>query len=511
MNQPNDNNLKITPISELAAQLAQVRVGKQVVHCHGVFDLLHIGHIRHLKQAKAEGDVLVVTLTPDHFVNKGPGRPAFSQAHRAEALASLEFVDHVAINEWPMAIQAIETIKPDVFIKGSEYRDEGKDQTTAITQEREAIEAIGGRLHFTEDITYSSSNLINEHLDLLPEETKAFLTRFRKENDSDAIVDLINGGKDLKVLVVGDAIIDAYEYCHAIGKSQKEPMLAVKQESKELMAGGIFAVANHVSVFSDHVKLLTVLGEDNTHTDLLNEKMNAGIDAQYVVRPNAPTTLKRRYIDSYFFHKLFSVYEFDDSPLDEQTEAKVCDEIEASAGDFDLVLVVDFGHGMMTERVIETVCKHAKMLVVNAQSNAANLGYHTISKYPRADMICLAESEMRLEARSKYGDLETMMRGASVKFDAQRVMVTQGANGSLCYDRDHGIVHVPSLTGNVKDRMGAGDTLISVASLLAAQGASCGTIGFVGNAAGAQAVATVGNRNALDRVALIRQIQCLMK
>jgi len=60
--------------------------GKRIVHCHGVFDLLHIGHIRHFEAAKAMGDVLVITLTPDRFVNKGPHRPAFPQVLRAEPL-----------------------------------------------------------------------------------------------------------------------------------------------------------------------------------------------------------------------------------------------------------------------------------------------------------------------------------------------------------------------------------------------------------------------------------------
>ncbi len=498
-------------VRDLVERLALVRKGKRVVHCHGVFDLLHVGHIRHLREAKSQGDLLVVTVTPDHYVNKGPTRPAFRQGHRVEMLLSLGFVDYVCVNEWPMATQAIEVLRPDVFIKGSEYRDADKDYTRAISLERDAVEAVGGRLHFTEDIVFSSSELINGHLDVLPEETRGFLSDFRGRHRSEDLVGLIDACRGLKVLVIGDAIIDAYEYCHAIGKSQKEPMLAVKQESVELMAGGIFAVANHVAGFSDDVSLLTVLGERNLHASFLEKKINRQIKTDYFVRGDAPTTLKRRYIDRYFFHKLFSVYEMEDSPIGGELEDAICKRIEEEAGDYDVVLVVDFGHGMMTDRVIKTVCDHAKMLVVNAQSNAANLGFHTIGKYPRADMICLAESEMRLEGRSRHGDLDEMMVDVAGRLGADRVVVTQGDRGLLCYESGGEVVHVPSLTDCVKDRMGAGDTLIAISSLLTRLGASGEVMGFVGNAAGAQAVAMVGNRRPLERVGLVRHIQCLMK
>ena len=128
-----------------------------------MFDLLHIGHLRHLKAARQFGDLLIVTITPDRFVNKGPGRPAFTEALRAEALAMLECVDMVAINHWPTAVEAIKLLKPDFYVKGSEYREAAKDVTGGIVHEQEAVESVGGRLVFTDDITFSSSSLLNRH------------------------------------------------------------------------------------------------------------------------------------------------------------------------------------------------------------------------------------------------------------------------------------------------------------------------------------------------------------
>src|SRR6187551_786005 len=131
-----NNVAKILPLEQLAEKIAQLKAqGKTIVHCHGVFDLLHVGHIRHFDHARRLGDVLVLTLTPDRHVNKGPNRPAFPEALRAESIASLNVVDFVAINHWPNAIETIKLLKPDLYVKGSDYRDPEKDVTGGIALE----------------------------------------------------------------------------------------------------------------------------------------------------------------------------------------------------------------------------------------------------------------------------------------------------------------------------------------------------------------------------------------
>src|SRR3974377_293138 len=154
------SNKKIKRIAELEQPLAGLRAGgKRVVHCHGVFDLLHIGHIKHLEAARQLGDALVVTLTPDRFVNKGPHRPAFPERLRAEALASLACVDLVGINEWPTAVETIKRLRPNFYVKGI-VREAGKrDHTTAIEEEETAVKSVGGQLVLTDEETFSASTL----------------------------------------------------------------------------------------------------------------------------------------------------------------------------------------------------------------------------------------------------------------------------------------------------------------------------------------------------------------
>src|SRR5262245_39648810 len=171
---------KVKDLHELADELAMIRRGRQVVQCHGVFDLFHIGHIRHFQQAKKSGQILVVTVTPDRYVNKGPHRPVFTEALRAEAIASLDCVDYVAINKWRTAIEAIRLLRPDVYAKGSDYKDEASDHTGGITLEREAAESVGGKLVFTDEITFSSSNLLNQRLSIFPDDVNKYFSELRE-------------------------------------------------------------------------------------------------------------------------------------------------------------------------------------------------------------------------------------------------------------------------------------------------------------------------------------------
>lgn len=503
---------KIKEIEELAKALAPIRGNdKKIVLCHGVFDLLHIGHIRHFQQAKQLGDVLVVTLTPDKYVNKGTHRPAFPEDLRLEAVAALDCVDFVALNKWPMAVETIELLRPDIYAKGFEYREAEKDHTGGITLEEGVLKSVGGKLVFTDDITFSASSLINQHIPVFPKATRDYLQRFSTKYCVQDVLRYLEGARSLKVLVVGEAIVDEYEYCEAIGKSSKEPTLAVKRLSTEKFTGGILAVGNHVANFCDHVSLVSFLGAENSQEDLIREKLNKNIEKIFLYRNGSPTVAKKRFVESYFFTKLLEVYEMNDAAWDEGDNEQLCNTLSDLIPGHDVVIVVDFGHGMLTREAIDILCSKARFLAVNAQANAGNLGYHTISKYRRADYVCMAENEIRLEARDRRGDLRELVRCVSGRVSCGRIVITRGKAGSLCYSDSEGFCEVPAFAGQVVDRVGAGDAFLSVTALCVAQNAPMEVAGFIGNVVGAQAVATVGNRRPIDRVALFKHIVTLLK
>jgi len=263
MHKSNDQSLsKIKEIEQLSKLLESLRAeGKKIILCHGCFDLLHIGHIRYFSQAKTFGDVLVVTITPDEFVDKGPNRPAFDQNLRAEAVASLDCVDYVAINKWPTAEETLHLLQPDVYVKGSDFKNATDDITGKLAREEKIVHEIGAEMAFTQDIVFSSTSLINRFLSTFPEEIQQYLNIFRTRYALDEIIDLLDKMSSLKVLVIGDTILDDYHYCHPIGISSKDPIVAVQYKSYDIFVGGVLAVANHVANFAQNVSLVTVLGE----------------------------------------------------------------------------------------------------------------------------------------------------------------------------------------------------------------------------------------------------------
>ncbi|HOW90602.1 MAG TPA: adenylyltransferase/cytidyltransferase family protein, partial [Elusimicrobiales bacterium] len=229
MKQASGGHKKVHAIEELARIVERHKShGKTVVHCHGVYDLMHPGHIKHLEAARAQGDILVVTITPDRYVNKGPGRPVFNEHLRAESIAALACVDHVAINSWPTAVEPIDLLKPSVYIKGSDYAAPERDITGGILHEREAVERHGGRLHFTDEITFSSTELLNKFFSVFPEKTKEFLEKFKTSYSSDAVIEQMKKLSAMRVLLIGDTIIDEYHYCRGLGKASKENMICTK-------------------------------------------------------------------------------------------------------------------------------------------------------------------------------------------------------------------------------------------------------------------------------------------
>ncbi|MCE9613638.1 MAG: adenylyltransferase/cytidyltransferase family protein [Lentisphaerae bacterium] len=503
---------KIVDLKELAQVLARRRAESalKVAHCHGVFDLLHIGHIKHLEEARAQADVLVVTITPDRFVNKGPGRPVFTEQLRLEALAALECVTYVALNLTPTAVEPIALLKPDVYVKGGDYRCAEDDITGKITDERLAVESGGGRIHFTDGVVFSSSALINSHFAPPSEDLARFLRTFKASFGFADILKYISGCRPLRVLMLGETIIDEYQFCSTMGKSGKEPILAAQYLSTEKSIGGVLAAANHAAAFCDQVQLLTELGSVDSQESFIRERLDARIHPHFVHLAGAPTMIKRRFVEQYPFQKLFEIYVMDDR-LPRAHVAELCQELERLLPLVDLVIVTDYGHGMLERELIDLLCERAPYLAVNTQKNAGNHGFNTVSKYRRADFVSISEAELRLDARNRSDSVEALMKQVTDQLMCRHMVVTQGGQGCLSFDRRDGIVHVPALTQQFKDRVGAGDALFAVASMCACQGAPASIVGLVGNAVGAQAVGVIANRESVNRETVSKHLMHLLK
>jgi rfaE bifunctional protein nucleotidyltransferase chain/domain len=505
---------KIHSIEELGrlAGAARERDDK-VVLCHGVFDLVHMGHVRHLEAARKEGDVLIVTVTADQFVNKGPGRPIFGQDMRAEMLAALEYVDYVGINCAADAESLLDAVMPDVYVKGSDYENPEDDITGKISNEREAVERHGGRLVFTRDITFSSSNLINRYLDVYDPPLRDFLDALRTDGAAERISRLIESVSRSKVVIVGDTIIDEYQYVGDLGKPSKEHIIASQYQSTEIFAGGVIATANHAAAFCDEVHVVTTLAQDCPYEDMVRRNLKPNVQLHAISVRNRPTTRKLRYVNpSAYMRKLFEVYFMDDRPLPIEEQKLLAETAVQRIRGADVVIVNDFGHGMINHELIGLLKRNASFFAVNAQTNAGNQGYNLISRYRGADYVCVDAPEARLATGDKFSDI-AMVVGESLPelIGCRHAIVTMGSYGCFAYAPQLGVTRIPAFTKTVIDTVGAGDAFFAVTAPLVAAGGSIVDAGFVGNAAGAMKVGIVGHRQSVEKIPLMKFVTTLLK
>ncbi|MEI7661972.1 MAG: PfkB family carbohydrate kinase [Bacteroidota bacterium] len=505
------SNHKIVSLDELAIIVDRLKTeGMTVAQCHGCFDLLHLGHIRHFESAKKAADVLVVTITPDRFVNKGPGRPVFNENLRMEAIAALQAVDYVALNKWDTAIETIRLVKPTFYVKGQDYKDREKDLTKNIYLEEEAVKSVGGSIHFTEEITFSSSTLINSHFSPFNERVQDFLADFKKRYSSEDVISVIDSLKDARVLVIGDTIVDEYHYCRPLGKSSKSPTISTIFLNGEAYAGGVLAIANHLEQYAGKVEMVTVLGSQDSQLEIIEKNLSPGVERTFFYRNDSPTNTKRRYIDTYLNIKLFEVTFINDKFLDQGLETDIISYLKTRMDEYDFILVSDFGHGFITPRLQQFLQDSGKYLAVNAQTNSNNYGFNYITKYRNVSYISIDEKELRLPFGDNYGKIEDLIEKLSGITGCNDITITLGQAGSMLYSGGK-YYSSPAFASAVKDSVGAGDALLSITALLKHKNVAAELIPFIGNCMGTLAVEIIGNEHPVYKKDLTKFINHFLK
>ena len=504
---------KILSIDELAEKVASAKAeGKKVVHCHGVFDLLHIGHIKHFEEAKSFGDLLIVTATADAHVNKGPNRPAFTSDLRLQALAALEIVDYVAENKWPTAVEAINLIKPHIYCKGPDFNNQSDDITGKIVEEEKAVKSIGGEIRYTSDIAFSSSNLLNRFTEIFSKTQISFIKELKTQFSFEDIKLTVDALNDVKVLVIGETIIDQYVFCEALGKSGKEPVLVLRDMKTEQYVGGAAAIARHLADFCGEISLLSMLGEDGEYEDFIKQNLPETVLTNFVHKIGSPTIVKKRFVEHINKSKVLGVYSVNDELFHGDNEAQFRQLLKELIPQYDLVIVSDYGHGMISKDIAKYIAEKAPFMALNAQINAANIGYHTMDKYKHVDCVIINETELRHELREKQGALEPLIKELAQKLKSAYIVVTRGSDGATLYNRemDHFFL-CPAFASKVVDKIGAGDAMLALISVSLFNDNTPDLSLFIGSLASAQSVETIGNSVPVGKTPLLKTIQHAFK
>ncbi len=346
----------------------------------------------------------------------------------------------------------------------------------------------------------------SSYINLLNDDVAPFVNKLFKKFSFSDIAASIEAFKDLKILVIGETIIDEYIFTLAMNKSNKEPIIASQFLYKEKYAGGVLAVANHISNFCDNVKLITRLGDKDSYHDFINSKINNNIQTTFLIRDDSPTIRKQRIIESHLARKMYEVYFINNKPVSEADNKKLEVEIQKQINDVDLVVVMDYGHGLFSDKAIETIENNAKFLAVNTQTNAGNKGFNLISKYKNPDFIAIDCPEAQLECRNKEVPLEDLIYQIARNTNCPRVTITKGKEGNL-YLYNGELKTVPMLSVKAIDTTGAGDAFFSLSSCAAACNIDPDLTGFIGNIAGAEACMIIGNKESITKKGMLEHIR----
>lgn len=304
--------------------------------------------------------------------------------------------------------------------------------------------------------------------------------------------------KNLNVLVIGDTIIDEYYFTDPKGRTIKDPILSVDYVRHERYAGGILAIANHISNFAKNVRLVTLLGDKKRNEDFITEKLNKNISAKFFTKKNAFTTIKIRFIDNVRNEKMFKIEFITDNPIGHELEKEIIKYMGKELPKYDIVIVGDFGHGFISDSIVKVLEKNSKYLCANVQTNSANMGFNYFIKYKKPNYIVLNETELRLGMHSRFEPIDAIVKRFSKSKGYKKCLITLGKRGAL-YLKNGKIYEAAALTQTPKDTIGAGDAVFAITSLFDYIDANPELMPFYANCIGAVAVSFMGNEKSIAK------------
>jgi len=490
--------------------------GKKIVHCHGVFDLLHLGHVKHFKSAKKYGDILIVSVTPDKFVSKGSNRPYFNSDQRMEALASIEVIDFVVLNISESAIDIIKKIKPKYYCKGPDYgnfKENIKDKINNklldnFINEKKICKKIGCEIKFTYDKKFSSSKIINEKLFYNSNDELNFLRTIKKKYTFFDIKEAVDNLSKFKFLVVGDPIIDTYFFSDSMGISSKSSIISTQLKFQENYLGGSLAVAEMLTKLGCKVELLAYKSKNRFFNDklkLLNKKINLLSTSNQKSLPRIS-----RFIHINRNEKLFQFYEFDQFIHNKKSISKFFRYLLNKKKENYKVIIIDFGFGFLNKNIIKKLEKKISGFSLNVHANSLNSNYNKYSKYKKYNYLTMNLKEFQLGLNTSENDVDTLINKSNNRIINYPYAVTLGVKGSVLIDKKQKKIYSPSFFKKTVDTVGAGDAYFAVTSALINLKIDHLLTSFIGNVYAGLHSLQIGNKKFVNKEELLNSIYTIL-
>jgi rfaE bifunctional protein kinase chain/domain/rfaE bifunctional protein nucleotidyltransferase chain/domain len=482
---------------EIRAQLREQ--GRQVVQCHGCFDIVHPGHLRYLSFASSQGDILVVSVSADSVVGKGVDRPYINQDLRLENLAALEFVDYVVLDDHDWAGPILETIEPDIYVKGKEYETKGDPR---FLREKELVESYGGSVVYSSgDVVFSSTSIIDQFSERfrLDSESLAFYCRHH-QIDLAGVEELLRRCSGLRVLVVGDAILDRYVDCDTAAVAAESPMLSVTVLGEERFVGGAGLIAGQLAALGAKASFLSPTSASDPKREVLaNQLAEAGVEFLEVQVENRAIYEKKRYIVD--GKKLFKVNVGHPSPLPSLATEEVLATFRRRLDGLDAVILTDFGYGLFGETLVEKITAACREAGVPYFADVSETGRANILKFREPALVTPNEHELRFAFGDSISGLSSLANRYYRETGARSLVLTLGKRGAIHFaapdEVDGGerlvATYLRALNNSPVDTVGAGDVFLATLGLLQVAGAEVPAALFVASGVAALHVGRLGN------------------
>lgn len=463
-------------------------INASIVFVSGNFNVLHPGHLRLLNFAADCGDFLVVGITDDSSVG------AFvNQDLRLEGVQSIGIVNHAFILADPVE-EFLKHLQPHIVVKGKEHE-------AQYNPEQPVVESYGGKLLFSSgEVLFSSLDLLQKELQATTISAIKKPTDFsrRHQFDSKSLIQVINAFTALRVVVIGDLIVDEYITCDALGMSQEDPTIVVTPIKEDLFVGGASIVAAHAAGLGAQVSYFGVAGNDKAAAFASQTLADYGVNVGLVFDESRPTTLKKRFRAR--GKTLLRVSHLKQHDISHELAAELLEQLAPQLESADLVIFADFNYGCLPQSLVgEVMSRCTKLGVPMVADSQSSSQIGDVSRFKGMLLITPTEHEARLAVRDPTSGLvvlaDTLRRQAS----AAHVFITLGAEGVLVHSPQsakNGLEtdQLPALNMSAKDVSGAGDCMLTSAAMALVAGANIWESAFIGSVAAACQVSRVGNQ-----------------
>jgi rfaE bifunctional protein nucleotidyltransferase chain/domain len=504
---------KILTISQLRTVVKNLKK-KKIVLVHGVFDLVHLGHIEYFKEAKNNGDILVASVTSDKHVNKGLNKPYFNEENRCNFLSSIELIDYVVLSDSSSSVNIIKNIKPHFYCKGPDYQKRSGDKAGNFLEEKKLVENNGGKVIITTGMQFSSTAILSDNFEDFNNAKKNIQTMFKNNIEKEIFLEKFQKDltkiKNQKILVIGEIIVDKYMFAMPLGTPAKENIIAVNYQNTDTYLGGTVPVVKNLMQLCDNLTFVSLFNNLNIKNRIKKE-LNKKVNLKIFYQKDYIEIEKSRFLNKATKSKIFEFYKFKNI---EYQNILLANFLKKNLHNFDKVIVCDFGHGLFNDKIIKIIEKYSKFVCANIQTNAGNRGFNLFTKYNNIDFLCIDEPEFRMGTANKFHSVSSILAKNNKLKKYKNFLITLGINGLIIRfikKRKSKIFIFPALASKAVDTMGAGDAVFSFTSALINVTKDNRVLPIIGSIAGALKTKILGHSSFVLINDVIKSLNTILK